>query len=112
MRTTRSLPEAHLPSWLKVQLRDASRRINGLTYRGVGWHLGHYHSEDFDCDSKVAKEITEEEILQTPTRTLRKLLRSERHPRADVVDLIPSKRRRDFLTGLVYGVCGEDLPEE
>jgi len=42
---------------------------------------------------------------------LRRLFRSDEHPRAEFVDLIPPKRRREFLRGLVYGLADEPFPE-
>ena len=107
----RTLQEAHIPTWLKVQLRQAARRMEGKTYMSVGWHLGYYHAEDFELVAEMARAITDEEIEHTPTAALRQLFRNEEHPRGDLVDVIPADRRRDFLYGLTYGICQEELPE-
>jgi hypothetical protein len=107
----RTLQAAHIPTWLRIQLDHASRHVEGATYKGVGWHLGYHHSEYFALDSKLARAITDDEIEHTPTAALRKLFQSEKHPRTDLVDVIPANRRRDFLYGLTYGICGEELPE-
>jgi len=110
MRGMRSLADAHLPTWLKIQLRDASSRRQGLTYAGVGYHLAYYHSDQFDLEEKGALDVSDEEIANSPTKTLRRLFRNEEHPRADFADYIPPKRRRDFLRGLVAGVAQDDPP--
>ncbi len=111
MKSNRTLQKAHIPTWLRIQLLQAARHAEGLTYKSVGWHLGYHHAEDFDLDLEAAKAVTDDEIEHAPTAALRKLFRSERHPRADLVDLIPTKRRSDFLYGLTYGVCDEEMPE-
>jgi len=111
MGKTRPLSEAHLPTWLKIQLNKARTHEKGTTYLGVGYHLGFYHPETFELEEKGALDVTEEEITTSPSKTLRRLFKNEEHPNADFVDCIPPKRRQDFLRGLVSGVAREDLPE-
>src|SRR5574341_1755485 len=45
-----TVAEAHIPTWLKLQLSDAARGANRMTYAAVGWHLGRYHAEDFELE--------------------------------------------------------------
>ena len=107
---TRPIDTAHLPTFLKLKLRDAARG-GATSYAEVGWHVGHYHLDTFDLDEDAVLNVTDDEIEQHPTATLRRLFASEEHPEAGLVDYIPAKRRPTFLRGLVYGAGGHDLSE-
>jgi hypothetical protein len=54
----------------------------------------------------------EQQALAKPTKTLRAIFRNEAHPRADLVDYVPTEWRRDFLLGLIYGIAEEPVPED
>ena len=106
---TRSPVNAHLPSWLKAALADA--RLGRRTYADVGHHLAKHHEDFFDEDGPPVRlaDLSAEDF-EHPTRTLRRLFASEEHPQADLVDLIPMKRRRAVLEGMAceegIRVCG------
>jgi hypothetical protein len=106
-----NVTEAHIPTWLKLKMSDAAQGVNRMTYADVGWHLGRFHPETFELEERGLGDVTEEEIAKCPSQTLRRLFRSDEHPRAEFVDLIPPKRRREFLRGLVYGLADEPFPE-
>jgi hypothetical protein len=95
--------DAHLPTWFKIQLAEASRAKR--SYLDVGFHLGHYHPDQFDLDEAELAAVTEADLMH-PTATLRRLFASEEHPEAGLVDYIPTKRRGAVLRGLVYAARG------
>jgi hypothetical protein len=80
---------AALPTWFKIQLAEVAAGTR--SYFGVGWHLGYHHPDTFDLDEGT--EFRDEDFKQ-PTRMLRRLFASEEHPKADLVDYIPSKAGR------------------
>jgi hypothetical protein len=104
--STQTVMSAALPTWFKIQLAEAAAGTR--SYFGVGWHLGYHHPDTFDLDEGT--EVRDEDFKQ-PTRMLRRLFASEEHPKADLVDYIPSKRRADFLRGLSYGLSHCDWAE-
>ncbi len=103
IRRMETIWTAHLPTFFKIQLAEASK--GKRSYLEVGWHLGHYHPEIFELEEKGLADVTDEEFSH-PTDTLRRLFASDEQPEAGLVDYIPAKRRGDFLRGLVYGARG------
>lgn len=102
---------AHIPSFLRYGLLEA--RASQRTYKDLGWHVGkgldrfederdHTHIDDRVHALTVAD-------LNRPSAALRRIFRSTRHPKADLVDLIPLACRRAFLAGLYEGATGEEL---
>ena len=102
------LTESHIPTFLKIQLQDAAQGKS--SYAEVGWHLGRYHIDTFDLDEDAVLHVSNADF-DNPTPALRRLFASEDHPRADFVDLIPAKRRSDFLRGLVCGTAGYEFED-
>jgi hypothetical protein len=103
------LMEAHIPTWLKIQLADARTggRAPGHSYVDAGYHLGRYHIDDF-CEDPDLLDPDVNEAETQPTRVLRRIFRSEEHPRGELTDFVPPKHRRDFLIGLLAGAAEED----
>ena len=98
----RRLEEARLPSWLKYALMEAS--TGRRTYADVGFHLGK-HCQAFGIDAQEILDV-EDDGLDQPSAILRRLFASEDHPKADLVDYIPRRRRRDVLKGMLCEVGG------
>jgi hypothetical protein len=105
---------AHIPTYLKVKLLKlhAGEQDDGRSYLDLGYHIGHYHIDDFCEDQTVLSDADEDEVLTHPTRVLRRLFASDDHPRAEFVDLIPFARRRDFLLGILAGATGDEPGED
>lgn len=97
--------QAHLPTWLKMAFLEASARRR--TYTDVGHHLGK-HIEDFESDEERVLDENTDAALGRPTAALRRIFASERHSKADLVDVIPPKRRRQVLEGMLCEVGGAD----
>ena len=109
---------AHLPTWLKIQLIKVSKGDRSDGQRGyleVGWHLGYHHLDSFDVDPDNVPDCDDEAALANPTKALRQIFSNEEHPRGELTDFIPLRRRREFLRGLLYG-AGQvelaDMPKE
>ena len=102
--------KAHIPTYLKTQLLSASKGSAGdmRSYLDVGYHLGRYHLDDFCEDLDLAYDATEDEVTEHPTRVLRRIFASEEHPRGELTDLIPLRRRRAFLFGILAGLSEEE----
>ena len=109
----KNLEEAHIPSWLKIKLSRlrGGDRHEESSYVWVGYHLGRYHVDDFCEDRHLISDANEHEVLTSPTRVLRRIFASDDHPKGDLADYIPKNRRREFLIGILAGVC-EDEPTE
>ncbi|MFZ0418423.1 MAG: hypothetical protein WAM04_09965 [Candidatus Sulfotelmatobacter sp.] len=107
------LAAAHIPTYLKVKLLKlhAGQLDEDRSYLDLGYHVGHYHLEDFCEDQSLVSEADEAEVLAHPSRVLRRIFASEEHPRGDFVDLIPDTHRRDFLLGILAGAA-DDEPGE
>ncbi len=103
----RGLEEARLPSWLKYALMDAS--TGRRTYADVGFHLGK-HCQAFGIDPQDILDV-EDDGLDQPSATLRRLFANEDHPKGDLVDYIPRRQRRDVLMGMLCEVGGLFLEE-
>jgi hypothetical protein len=102
------IPNAHIPSYLKHQLLSASKRHGDMkSYLDVGYHMGRHHLDDFCEDLDRARNATEDEVMNHPTRVLRDIFSSEDHPRGELIELIPSPRRRAFLLGILAGLSEE-----
>jgi hypothetical protein len=104
--------EAHIPTWLRIQLLSASRgrradASDASSYLDTGYHLGRHHLDDFCEDLDRAYHTEEREVLNHPTRVLRRIFASDEHPRGELTDLIPLRRRRSFLLGVLAGVAEE-----
>ena len=63
--------------------------------------------DDFCEDSDLVYRADEAEVMSHPSRVLRRIFRSEDHPRGELTDFIPSKRRRRFLIGMLAGASEE-----
>lgn len=100
----RNLEDAHIPTWLKIKLMQVARREEP-SYKAVGWHLGYYHGEDFNLNEEEVDKAKTVKDFPRPTETLRKIFALEDHPRAEFVNLIPAKRWRGFLDGLLFGLA-------
>ncbi len=107
-RRLRALEDAHLPSWFKAALVEAARRRR--SYNDVGHHLAK-HLDDFfpEEDPEIRPEDVTDADMRHPTRTLRRIFASTEHPKADLVDAIPKKRRLAVLEGMLcedgFGEC-------
>ena len=108
-----AIEQAPIPTWLKVKLLrlQAGDRSEDQSYLDVGYHLGHSHLNSFVEDESITLDIDDSEVMNRPTQVLRRIFRSDDHPRAEFVDLIPRKHRRHFLLGLLAGVDHEDGPD-
>ncbi len=103
---------AHVPTWLRIKLFEAQRggrKEEGCSYVDVGYHLGRYHLEDFCADEDHVFNADQHEVMRYPTTVLRRIFKSDEHPRGELTDLIPLERRREFLIGVLAG-AGEDEP--
>jgi hypothetical protein len=107
------IEEARIPTWLKIKLLgvQSGRRNEDRSYLDVGYHLGHYHLEDFCDDEAQVSGADENEVLSHPSRVLRRIFASESHPRGELTDLVPVNRRREFLLGVLAGAF-ENEPGE
>ena len=105
--------EAHIPTYLKVKLLKlhAGELDEDHSYLDLGYHVGHYHLEDFCEDQSLVSEADEDEVLTQPSRVLRRIFASDEHPHSEFVNLIPHGRRRDFLLGILAGAA-ENEPGE
>jgi len=95
--------EAHLPTWLKAAIREASHRRRSFT--DVGHHLGK-HLDQFAADEQAVLAANTQDGLGRPTAALRRIFASEAHPKADLVDYIPLKRRLQVLEGMICEIGG------
>jgi hypothetical protein len=102
------LTEAHIPTWLKMRLGEAREGggAEGHSYLDAGYHLGRYHIDDF-CEDHDLLNPSVDEVQSQPTRVLRRIFRSEDHPRGELTDFVPLKHRRDFLVGVLAGAAEE-----
>ena len=103
--------DAHIPTWLKIKMLEAAAAKVEIaeSWLGVGYHLGRYHLDAFSEDGDV--DFEQQDVLSEPTRILRKIFKSEEHPRGELTDLIPVNYRRPFLLGLLAGAAEETRDE-
>jgi hypothetical protein len=123
MTKARTLTEAHMPTWIKADIREirAGKPVDGirLSYRLLGWKIG--TKLDEFCEDLNGR-FTDDEwnglgsfhdghyYLASgvnPTAILRRLFANERHPDGDgdLLQQIPERRRADFLCGVIEGVA-------
>lgn len=102
------LMEAPIPSWLKYALLEA--KAGKRTYLDVGYHLGK-HVGDFDVDEQAVLDEVDDESFARPTAALRRIFANEGHPRGELVDWVPRRRRRDVLKGMLCQVGGYTVDE-
>jgi hypothetical protein len=103
----RTILDAHVPTWFKASLVEAA--AGRRTYADIGHHLAKHLDDFFDDGVALLRpgDLTDADFVH-PTRALRRLFASERHPEAGLVDLIPRQRRRAVLAGMA---CEEGVSE-
>jgi hypothetical protein len=109
-----AIEQALIPTWLRVKLLrlQGGDRSEDQSYLNVGYHLGRYGLNNFIEDESITLDIDVSEVMNRPTQVLRRIFANEDHPRAEFVDLIPRKHRRQFLLGLLAGVDEENGPDD
>ena len=102
---------SHLPMGLATALAEAARRRR--TYADVGHHLAQHIEHVFDADDvrEMATLDVGEEELARPTRTVRQIVASERHPDGTRGESIPPGRRRTLRDGMRGEAGGDECSE-
>lgn len=123
-KNIRNIRHSHVPSWIKGRIIEISAGRRSGTYYHLGVDVGQSMDDfDEDFDQRFSKKDLKslavwKSTFQTrgpeqryfvaehvnPTRTLKKMFANQPYAKADFLIYIPSRRRSDFLAGLLEGL--------